>query len=382
MEQLEKILVPIDLKNDSTEQLETVVKMANVYNSEVIITYVLSEEVGSDDMRNLLIKDVTESLDKIIKTLKDEKLIVHEPIITHGKLIDSILKVAVKEGVSLIIAGSGNKSINNKHRLGSTVEKLMRHSAIPVWVVRNERSSELTNIICPVDFSDPSRYALKNAIFLARDFKANLRIFGVAEELTYVSPRIHVDLKEENARRMKLLKTEMDAFLEEFDLIGVKYEVDLRLGNIASEILSTIEEKNHDLLIMGTTGRSGIRKVLIGSVTEKVTRQMPCSFITTTSQDFIQSKLQSEMMEIEAHLNNAIKLMEKESYQDAVKDLLACLRINHMYIPAHFKLAQIYTKTGDEAKAQYYTNMTKELKSRLWHERVENEIREYYSSKS
>src|SRR5690554_3336451 len=189
MKQLEKILVPVDINSDFKEQLETVVKMASVYNSEVVITYVLSEELGSDDIRNVLIKDVTETLDNIIKTLEKEKIIVHEPIISHGKLIDSILKTAVKEGVSLIIAGSGSRYLHDKHKLGNTVEKLMRHSSIPVWVVKNERSPELTNIICPVDFSEPSGCALKNAIFLARDFDAKLRILGVVELLLYVSPR-------------------------------------------------------------------------------------------------------------------------------------------------------------------------------------------------
>ncbi len=380
MEQLDKILVPIDIKNDSKEQLETVIKMANGYNSEVIVTYVLSDEVEGDDLQGMLLKDVNKQLDEIIELLKSENVIVQDPVITQGKLIDGILKTAIKEEANLIIAGSGSRYIHEKHKLGSTVERLIRHSTVPVWVVKNEDSTELTNIICPVDFSDPSRTALRNAISLARDFDAHLRIMGVIEPLLYVSLRIKVDLDEENARRFTQLKSEMDAFLKEFDLVGVKYEVDLRQGEIAGEILKAIKTYNHDLLIMGTTGRTGLSKVLIGSVAEEVTRNLPCSFITTKSQDFIHSKLQSEIMEIEAHLENALKLMKKEAYQEAKKDLLACLRINSMYIPAHFKLAEVFTKTGNEVKAQYHTNITKELLSHLRDDQIEREIKAYYAS--
>lgn len=380
MKQIEKILVPIDIKSDSREQLETVVKMANGFNSEVIITYVLSDAIDSDDLQDIRLKDVNKQLDEIVQTLKDEKIIVHNPVITHGKLIDSILKTAAKEEVNLIIAGSGSRLIHKKHKLGSTVERLIRHSPVPVWVVKNEDSTELTNIICPVDFSDPSRTALKNAISLARDFDANLRILGVVELLLYVSLRIKVDLDKENKRQFKRLQKEMDTFLKEFDLVGVKYDVELRQGEIAKEILKTIEEFDHDLLIMGTTGRTGLSKVLIGSVAEEVTRNLPCSFITTKAQDFIHSKLQSDIMEVEAHLKNAVKLMEKAAYQDAKKDLLACLRINSMYIPAHFKLAEVFTEIGNEAKAQYHYNVTKELLGHLRDDEIEREIKAYFDS--
>lgn len=380
MKQLEKILAPIDITTDYREQLETVVKMSKTYNSEVIITYVLSEEVGSEDIRDVLLKDVSKTLNKVVKTLKKEKLIVHDPIIVHGKLIENILKVAQKENVSLIIAGSGSRHLKEKHKLGNTVEKLMRHSNIPVWVVKRERSSEISNIICPVDFSEPSICALKNALLLARDFNAPLRILGVTEPLLYVSPRIKVDIEAENIRRKKHLETEMNEFLIQFDLFAVDYQVDLRLGKIAGEILSVIEKYDHDLLIMGTTGRSGLRKVMMGSVTEEVTRQMPCSFITTKSRDFIQSKLHSDVIELEAHFKEGMELFNKGMYSESITEFAACLRINPMYIPANYKLSQVYRKTDDEAKALYYESTAKELLDRMWDKEIEMEIREDYSS--
>lgn len=380
MKQLEKILAPIDIGSDYREQLETVVKMAQLYNSEVIITYILSEEVGSDDIRDVLLKDVSKSLNKIVKTLKKEKIVVHDPIITHGRLIENILKVAIKEEVSLIIAGAGSRHLKEKHKLGNTVEKLMRHSTIPVWVVKKERSPEISNIICPVDFSEPSRCALKNALLLARDFEAPLRILGVTEPLLYVSPRIKVDMEAENDRRMKHLESEMDEFLTHFDLIAVEYEVELRLGKAATEILDAVEKYDHDLLIMGTTGRSGIRKVMMGSVTEEVTRQMPCSFITTKSRDFIQSRFHSDVIELEAHFKEGMQLFNKGSFSESITEFSACLRINPMYIPANYKLSQVYKKTGDEAKAIYFENTAKELLDRMWDKDIEREIREDYSN--
>jgi hypothetical protein len=56
---------------------------------------------------------------------------------------------------------------------------------------------------------------------------------------------------------------------------------------------------------MGTTGRSGISKILMGSVTEKVIREVPCSFITVKNEDIVALELESKIQDIENYYSLA-----------------------------------------------------------------------------
>ena len=168
-----------------------------------------------------------------------------------------------------------------KYKLGTTTQRLINMSDIPVWVVKSKQKPDCNNILCPVDFSEPSERALKNAIFLSASFKSNLTILAVYEPIMYISPRIKVDLEEENSKRLKRFEDEMKHFTGQFDLKGIKHKIVIQTGKAEENILKTIKESAHDLLIMGTNGRSGLSRLVMGSITEKVTREVPCSFITT-----------------------------------------------------------------------------------------------------
>jgi nucleotide-binding universal stress UspA family protein len=161
-------------------------------------------------------------------------------------------------------------------------------SDIPVWVVKSDQRTDLKNIICPVDYSDPSKRALKNAILLSARLQSSLTILAVFEPITYVSPRIKVDLEKENALRQKRFDREMEEFIRDFDLNGINHQIVIQTGIVHEKILQSIKDNEYGLLIMGTNGRSGLSRFLMGSITEKVIREVPCSFITTKTLDIIQ----------------------------------------------------------------------------------------------
>ena len=378
MKLLEKILVPIDVNIDYKEQLNTAINIALSYNSEIIVMYVLSEEIVHNDIKELVINAISESLNKVKETLKKEGILIKEPSIVFGNPVDEILQSSISENVNLILIGSGIIDEKEKFRLGINADKLIRLSDKPVWVVKSNEETKLTNILCPVDFSDPSRRALKNAIILSRKFKANLRILGVYKPFVSTSLRLNVDTEEENAYRLGMIEKEMKQFVKEFDLDGIDHVIDIQAGVAHENILHTIKEYGHDLLVMGTNGRSGLNRIVMGSVTEKVTREMPCSFVTTKTQDIIQLRFDNEIKEIEIHFKNANNLVENGFYKEAINQYMICLQINDMHIPTMYKLAEVHKIIGDNAKAGYYDNMAKDLLARLWDKKIELEIRKHY----
>lgn len=380
MKLLEKILVPIDVNIDSREQLDTAIKIAKLGNSEIIILHVLPEDGLDHAIKTIVTTNVTDALNNIQETLKKEGLKVSKELIEYGKPVDNILKTATAEDVNLILMGSGSKGEKEEYKRGSTTEKVMRQSNIPVWVVKSDKKNKLDNILCPVDFSEHSVYALNNAILLAKFFNANLTILGVYERFSSLSVRFKDEAETENARRLKAIEDEMDAFIKGFDLQDVNYTIQIESGLPHEQILRTIKEGNHDLLIMGTHGRSGLNRFVMGSVTERVTHKVPCSFITTRTADIIDLKYDNEVKEIEIYFKQANDLAESGSYQQAIGKYLICLQVNSMHIPSMYRLANAFKNINNSEKANYYSNMAKDILVRLWDNKIAQEIAKYYTA--
>lgn len=364
MKLLKKILVPIDVNIDSKEQINTTIKVASAFNSEVIIVYVIPSKNIPNSIKNLMITTINTGLGKVKKTLENEGINVREPIIEYGIPVDNILDIAIKENVNLILSGSGSNGKKEKFKLGTIAKKLVILSDKPVWTVKTNQKTQLSNILCPVDFSDPSMRALNNAILLSRKFNSKLKILSVYEPITYNSPRFKVDTVKENANRLKQIENEMEKFINKFDLKDIDYEIDIQEGSIDIQILKTIKEYHHDLLVMGTNGRTGLSKFVMGSTTDKVTRELPCSFITTKKRDII-LKYDNKVKELEIHFKKAVDLVKSGFYNDAINEYIVCLHINNMHVPSMQGLAEVYKIIGDDKNAEKYSEKAESLLAKL-----------------
>jgi nucleotide-binding universal stress UspA family protein len=130
-------------------------------------------------------------------------------------------------------------------------------------------------ILHPTDFSDSSGYAYRIAVDLARQHQARLLILHVAdtlgpEHVTYgqavsqLEPESYRKRIEDDLRRQAPAPT------------GVPTHHLLVAGEPVSEIQRVCQEHSCDLIVMGTHGRTGLNRLLVGSVAERVIRQAPC----------------------------------------------------------------------------------------------------------
>jgi nucleotide-binding universal stress UspA family protein len=381
MKLLEKILMPIDVNKDYSAQLNAAIKLAKEFNSEVAVMYVLPDSEVHPEIQNLLDKYINETLNEAIDALKGKKITCSSPIIETGNPVDKILQVANDQNVNLILACSGTKAKDDDFKLGTTAEKLIQLSDVPVWVAKSEDKSDFKRILCPVDFSDPSKRALRNAILLTNNLHAELTILAVYEPFFNTSLRLQIDEKAENEKLFKQFEEQLEQFLGEFDLRRVNHNVDVQKGTAHLTILETLDKNEVDLLVMGTNGRSGFSRMLMGSVTEKVIRELPCSFVTTKTQNIFKLKFDNEIKEIEIHFKNAEKLEKSGLYEEAIEQCLICLQINDMHVPSMYKLSNLHKVLGNDDKVEYYDKMATKLLQRLWDKKIEFEIRQHYKPK-
>ena len=142
---------------------------------------------------------------------------------------------------------------------------------------------EIQRILCPVDFSDHSRRALDHAIAIARWYESTvtvLHVFASAQAAAVgPGPVVFEPILLSPVERDKLL-ADTQAFAATESASGVTIEAAVREGTVAAEILEQAETTQPDLLVIGTHGRSGFERLLLGSVAERVLRKANCPVMT------------------------------------------------------------------------------------------------------
>ena len=132
------------------------------------------------------------------------------------------------------------------------------------------------NILHPTDFSQRSEFALNMASALARDYSANLIILHVAQSPVImftegiIPPSAEGHLEEVREQLARVEPADPN--------VNVVHQ--LVEGNPATEILHVAEMMNVDLIVMGTHGRHGLKRFLMGSVAEYVMERAACPVLT------------------------------------------------------------------------------------------------------
>jgi len=375
MKLLQNILVPTDFSDSSEKAIEASIQLAKEFKSKITLLYVSSYEKILKETEILLEEAIHEKLSVLKLKIIEEKVEVPDIIIEKGVEFEKIIETAQEIDANVIVVGSGSKNKNDKFKLGTTVEKLMRKNQIPLWVVKNEPVSPVRRIICPVDYSDASKRALLNAITISKRFKAELTVIHIFEPIEVTSIGSSVNSEEENKNRRDKKELEFNNFLNQCNFESIKYNTELLEGVPFLEILRAAKKKSSDLLIMGTTGKTGLSKLLMGSVTEKVTRELPCSFITTKTKDITDDYLESFIRGVESIINPANLHLQNGNYEQAVEKFMLGLKQYPDNIPILMGLVESYKAIGDVQKVNFYEAYIKEILNRLWGEDYLNKIK-------
>ena len=196
----------------------------------------------------------------------------------------AILEQAELVAADLIVLGPHRGGAVGAHFFGTTADYVVRRARAPCLVTRNKLSIPLTTIGVPVDFSNHSRAALELAIRLAsapgagedsRQSPAELQLLHVSWPLTKLDDP-HWEERE--------IRPAMELMFEEAreavagGAVKAEFEI-VRDSNPVDAAREWVRRRNIQMLVMGTHGRSGFQRALLGSMSAALARTAPCAVL-------------------------------------------------------------------------------------------------------
>jgi nucleotide-binding universal stress UspA family protein len=191
---------------------------------------------------------------------------------------ERIVAYAEAEGIDLVVMSTHGRRGVQRMLLGSVTEEVVRTAPCPVLAVRSDGdeapSPIVRRILVPVDFSDASSAAVRHANALAQTYGAEIDLLHVVEQVVYPSAYgvepAYFPTQEVLAR--------VERTLGEMAREGLgrnQVQVSAVVGYAPMSILDHADEHDIDLIVIATHGRSGLDRMLLGSVAERVLRRAP-----------------------------------------------------------------------------------------------------------
>lgn len=143
----------------------------------------------------------------------------------------------------------------------------------------------VTRVLVPIDFSPSARAALEYATFLAGKFDAELTVLHVWEPPGYIGPDTLALLPVAAGQpgwdqtRAEVAR-DVERFMTKAPARPKRLSIRIEAGEPSDAILAAASDGGADLIVMGTHGRTGLARLLIGSVAEAVLRRSSCPVLT------------------------------------------------------------------------------------------------------
>ncbi|HXG30811.1 MAG TPA: universal stress protein [Thermodesulfobacteriota bacterium] len=292
MIKLDRILWTTDGSKDAEFALNYAKLFARSFNSEIIglhVIKVIDKRVwsflgGRIDLKGWAEDAASKWLDlfeEVKEDLEREGISFTYRVMT-GSPHEVIVRVANDEKADLIVMGKRGLGLKDRLLVGSSTIKVLERSRIPVLAIKGKGGRSLPRIrkiLVPFDVSERFDSALKYAISLGKAFDAIVSLVYVLELISYPYEFPLGILNEMRSAYDKELEERIaELSPQEGDGVKIKHKV-IESINPYLGIIGYAESEKVDLIVMNTHGRRGIKRLILGSVAEKVIQEAPCSIL-------------------------------------------------------------------------------------------------------
>jgi len=282
MYRLERILCPVDFSPNSVEAVRFAHFCVKKFNGSLTLLYVdefdatppgffLQDETEREERSDRIQEFAVSKFTEIIDSLKLDSARTTQ-IVRFGTAYKEIIDEAETNGYSAVMISTVGLGHSEPYLIGRTAERVVRLVRTPAFSLGFQESKKefgISTILCPTDFSDYSNYALPYAISLARYFSAKLFMLHVSD--------INAKPEENILDKFPAIRQ----YHEGADSVEIDNLVDRDIEP-ENAIVRITRQYGIDLIVMGTHGARGMRRVQIGTTTEEVVRRVTVPVLTIT----------------------------------------------------------------------------------------------------
>jgi len=288
MKKLKQIVVGIDVVEKSNNVLKRAFMLAKENKAQLFVIHAVQipwlampnyfnpGEISIDKSA------IKKKIEKKIKRLNTDGKITCLVSVKEGDADDVILHAAKSYKADMIIIGAHSKSKGGKHLLGTTAQKVVHQSHLPVLIVKKSVKGNYQDILVPTDFEIQS----KQSILIAKNIfpKAKTSAIHAFETVDIEGPYTVYgdDLSHYNKVAKACAKKEMKKFIK--DVSAEKGKVIDGKLDYKKVILQYIVKDSCDLVVIGSQGTAGL-KALLGSVASYILKTSPCDVLVYMPKD-------------------------------------------------------------------------------------------------
>jgi nucleotide-binding universal stress UspA family protein len=295
MDSFRIILFAADFSVNSGAAFRVACSLANAKTTRLIVLHVVEPNRAAKGLERARPGSVpTSGIQGTREFLEQRMAEVYAPVVPldveyrtcEGSAAIEIVRIADEAGANLIAMGTHGRSGLPRLLTGSVAAKVLATAHCPVLALRGSAAEPKTAgirvILHPTDFSGASDDACRVARRLAREHGARLVIVHVAPIDVYLEARFAAEL--DPADRMSAL----DAMRKRLDGPDLEHPVETLLagGVAAEEIRRVAHDVACDLIIMGTRGRTGLGRFLMGNTAETVLSRADCPVLVVKPSPF------------------------------------------------------------------------------------------------
>lgn len=271
---LDRILVATDLSPRSDRALRRAILLAGRSGATLLLVHVVDGDVPGQVIKSQEAA-ASAALQSTVESARDADGVAASYRVVVDDTFDGILEAAREFQADLILLGPHRSRLRDVFA-GTTVERVVRRSSLPVLVATQVPSTAYSRTLFAVDFDETARAAGHRALELGLFGETAVTIMhafdapavGLMKRSALEWDAIDDYVEKERTEALKRLHS----FTEELGLPSTSHLASLREGSPANAILEAARDTRSDLIVLAASAKSGFERLLIGSVTEQVLR--------------------------------------------------------------------------------------------------------------
>jgi nucleotide-binding universal stress UspA family protein len=282
MARYKKLLVAIDGSPSSMHALEESFKLSKegILGVSVAPPFTVDLRVGGDESIQSLLREPCETALTKASGMAEVAGAQVFGICAMGQPHERIVDLSESEGCDLIVVGAKGMLSLEKALMGDTTEKVFGYSFKHVMVVPEKTTLGLDKILLSTDGSEYSRRATVRAMDFAESYGTELHVVSIVE----ISAEIYSIAPEVVEKKVGEAEDYLAGIKKQADARGIKYKGSVRDSEAPYDIIREIAQKEQvGLIVMGSHGRTGLTRILMGSTVERVIAQAPCPVLVVKS---------------------------------------------------------------------------------------------------